>query len=221
MCTHACVEFARANLRPEEVQGRDVIEVGALDVNGSVGPLVRALAPKSYVGVDLQGGPGVDEICDAAGLVARFGREAFDFLISTELLEHVRDWRMVISQFKQVLKPGGYLLVTTRSRGFPYHAYPDDFWRYEPEDVRAIFSDFDIAVIESDADQPGVCFKARKPEMFVEANTREHALYSMITQKRTPTVTDAQIATFHRRGRVLRLLGEPSRFVRRIRNLFR
>ncbi|MGZ4984858.1 MAG: methyltransferase domain-containing protein [Chthoniobacterales bacterium] len=114
MCIRACIEFTRANLRPEEVRGCDVIEVGALDVNGSVRPLVRQLGPASYGGVDLQAGPGVDEICDATGLVARFGCEVFDLLISTELLEHVRDWRTVISQFKQVLKPGRRLLVTTR-----------------------------------------------------------------------------------------------------------
>jgi SAM-dependent methyltransferase len=221
MCTHACLEFTRANLRPEEVQGRAVIEVGALDVNGPVRPLVGSLGPASYVGVDLQAGPGVDEICDATGLVARFGPEAFDLLISTELLEHVRDWRSVISQFKQILRPGGRLLVTTRSRGFPNHAYPDDFWRYELADIRAIFSDFSLEVIESDSVHPGVLFKARKPEVFVQADTRQHALFSMITRREALAVTDAQIAAFHRRGKVLRILGSPSRFVRRIRGLFR
>jgi SAM-dependent methyltransferase len=217
MCTHACVEFTRANLRPEDVEGRAVIEVGALDVNGSVRPLVSAFRPGSYVGVDLQAGPGVDEICDATGLVARFGAAAFDLLISTELLEHVRDWRSVISQFKQVLKPGGCLLITTRSRGFPYHAYPDDFWRYEPADIRAIFSDFELEVIESDSVDPGVFFKARKPEIFVETDTRQCALFSIILRRKELTVTDAQIAAFHRRGKVQRILRAPSRFVRRCR----
>src|SRR5688572_13157998 len=110
MCTPACIEFVRANLRREDVRGRDVIEVGALNVNGSVRALAWALGPSSYIGVDLQAGPGVGEICDATELVARFGPEAFDLLISTEVLEHVRDWRAVISQFKRVLKPGGLLL---------------------------------------------------------------------------------------------------------------
>lgn len=212
----------RAHLRPEEVQDRAVIEVGARDVNGSVRPLVSAFGPASYVGVDLQAGPGVDEICDATQLVACFGREAFDLLISTELLEHVRDWRTVISQFKQVLKPGGRLLITTRSRGFPYHAFPDDFWRYELADVRAIFSDFTLEVIESDSGSyPGVFFKARKPEVFVETDTRQHALFSIITRREALAVSDAQIAAFHRRGKLQRILRTPERFIRRLRDKLR
>src|SRR5687768_11117792 len=106
MCTHACIEFARAHLRSDDVGGATVIEVGSRDVNGSVRSLVNALGPASYIGVDLEAGAGVDEICDATALITRFGREAFDLLISTELLEHVREWRAVISQYKQILKPG-------------------------------------------------------------------------------------------------------------------
>ena len=221
MCTHACIEFIRANLRSDDVQGRAVLEVGALDVNGSVRPLICALQPASYVGVDLHAGPGVDEICDATDLVARFGPEAFDLLISTELLEHVRDWRTTISQFKRVLKPGGLLLVTTRSRGFPYHAYPDDFWRYEPADICAIFADFCLEKIESDSVNPGIFFKARKPQVFFETDTRQHALFSIIAGREILTVTDLQIAAFLRRGKAQRILRAPSRLVRRLRDKFR
>ena len=221
MCTAACIEFVRANLRREDVRGRDVIEVGALNVNGSVRALASALGPSSYIGVDLQAGPDVDEICDATELVARFGPEAFDLLISTEVLEHVRDWRAVISQFKRVLKPGGLLLVTTRSRGFSYHAYPDDFWRYECADLEAIFSDFDPVLIESDQESPGVFLKARKPEQFVEKDTRQHALFSIITGHEALAVSDAQIAAFHRRGKLQRILRTPERFIRRLRDKLR
>jgi len=46
-------------------------------------------------------------------------------VISTELLGHVQNWRLVVNNMKNVLKHGGY---ATRSHGFPYHAYPYDFW---------------------------------------------------------------------------------------------
>lgn len=221
MCTHACLEFVRANLRAEEVQGRAVIEVGALDVNGSVRPLVSALGPASYLGVDLHAGPGVDQICDAMELVARFGRQSFDLLISTELLEHVRDWRTVISQFKQVLKPQGCLLITTRSRGFPYHAYPYDYWRYEPADIRALFADFDCEVIEADSLSPGVFCKAWKPKTWIENDTRARAIFSIITGRRTLEVTEADLAAFHRRGKLQRILRKPERLLRRLRDKLR
>lgn len=221
MCTQACIEFARANLHPADVQRAAVVEIGSRDVNGSVRSLVNALGPASYIGIDLQAGTGVDEICDASALVPRFGRDAFDLLISTELLEHVRDWRAVISQFKQVLKPGGRLLVTTRSRGFPYHGYPHDFWRFEPADVRAIFSDFQLENVESDSASPGVLFKARKPSAFVENDLTRHALFSIITGGRALDVSDEQIETFHRRGRWQRLLRTPERFIRRLRDRVR
>ncbi len=165
----------------------------------------------------MQAGPGVDAICDATELVARFGPDAFDILISTELLEHVRDWRAVISQFKRVLKPGGLLLITTRSPGFGYHAYPSDFWRFEPDDLRAIFADFEIETIARDPASPGVFLTARKPAPFVEQNTETLALFSILTNQRTHTVTDADVAAFHRRGQRRRLLQAPERLVRRLR----
>jgi len=46
-------------------------------------------------------------------LVEHFGTESFDVIIATELLEHVKDWRLVINNMKQVLKPGGYIYITT------------------------------------------------------------------------------------------------------------
>ena len=61
---------------------------------------------------------GVDEICDAAKLRERFGDAAFDVVISTELLEHVRDWSVVVSNLKHVVKPGGVLLVHRLKNGF-------------------------------------------------------------------------------------------------------
>jgi 2-polyprenyl-3-methyl-5-hydroxy-6-metoxy-1,4-benzoquinol methylase len=69
-------------------------------------------------------GPDVDEVCAAEKLVQRFGPDALDVVISTEMLGHVRDWRAVIDNTKSVLKPGGTLLFTTRSQGFAFHAYP-------------------------------------------------------------------------------------------------
>jgi len=52
------------------------------------------------------------------------------------------DWRSAINDMKGMLKRGGY--ITTVEKGFPLHAYPHDFWRFDLNDVRGMFSDFDI-----------------------------------------------------------------------------
>lgn len=185
MCNIACTEFGRRNLKKEDIMEKSIIEVGSRDVNGSLRPIAEAFKPHSYIGVDIQMGHGVDQICDAHKLLDRFGRESFDMLISTELLEHVRDWRKVITNFKHVLKPEGILIITTRSKGFYGHDLPFDFWRYELSDMQIIFSDFSIEVIEKDPLKPGVFIKARKPGNFIENNLANHKLYSIIKGKRT------------------------------------
>ena len=196
MCNAACIGFGTSRLSASEVRGRKVIEVGSLDVNGSLRRHVEGLGPLSYTGVDVAQGPGVDELCDVTELAARYGADAFDVVISTEMLEHVRDWRLAVSNLKRVLKPGGVLLLTTRSKGFPYHGYPNDYWRYEADDINAIFSDLFIETIESDPLAPGVFVKARKPPAFVERNLESLALHSAVTRKRCKHVGTRDIFIF-------------------------
>ena len=69
----------------------------------------------------------------------------------------------MINQLKKALKPGGFLYITTRSKGFPFHAYPYDFWRYEPHDMIAIFRDFKICEIKRDPEAQGVFIIAQEP----------------------------------------------------------
>ena len=202
MCNRSCIAFGERSLGPALVADHDVLEVGALDVNGSLRPWVESLRPARYVGVDLTEGPGVDQVVDAADLVSHFGRESFDLVITTEMVEHTRDWRTVVSNLKGVLRPGGHLLLTTRSPGFAYHAWPYDFWRYEPADMRQIFGDLELLSVEPDPQAAGVFVLARRPQSFIE-RTPELALVSMITGRRELGVTDRQVRIFRIRYRVL------------------
>jgi SAM-dependent methyltransferase len=196
MCHQSCIDFVATQLSDDEVRGSAVLEVGSRDVNGSVRPLVERAAPATYVGVDIEQGPGVDEVCDVSDLVSRFGREQFDVVLSTELLEHVRDWRRAVNQMKEVLRPGGTLVITTRSRGFGLHAYPHDYWRYEPDDMKRIFGDLTIESLERDPTRPGVFLKARKPQAFEPDRLDDVALYSIIRQDRALDVNDEEARKF-------------------------
>ena len=195
MCNATGIAFGERMLTKDVVAGRDVLEVGAYDVNGSIRPHAESLAPRSYIGVDIAEGPRVDRVLDATRLIETFGRESFDVVVTTEMVEHVRDWRTVMANLKGVLRPGGHLLVTTRSAGFPYHGWPYDFWRYEPEDMRRIFADLELIAVESDTASPGIFVFGRRPEVFTES-TPDLALMSIVTGRRQRRVTNAQIAWF-------------------------
>lgn len=154
MCTVGCIMFGVKNLKPAEVRGRNTVEIGACEVNGSLRPILESYAPASYVGVDIAEGVGVDIVCDAERVLERLEKERFDIVISTEVIEHTRDWKRVISNMKNLCAPEGTILITTRSLGFHYHAYPHDFWRYETEDMREIFSDCEIVSLAKDPGEP-------------------------------------------------------------------
>src|SRR2546426_8193018 len=111
MCNEACLEFGRRYLRHDAITGKTVLEVGSMDVNGSLRAIVQRMAPSAYVGVDIATGPGVDVVCRASELVARFGEGAFDTVISTEMLEHVRDWRVAGPNLNRGLKVGGAIVT--------------------------------------------------------------------------------------------------------------
>jgi SAM-dependent methyltransferase len=221
MCNNACLKFIQDNLSPAEVKASRVLEVGALDVNGTPRETVERLRPHSYTGVDLSAGPGVDEVCDVSRLIGRFGRDSFDVVVSTEMLEHVRDWRAAITNLKGVLKPGGLLLITTRSLGYPYHGYPDDFWRFEEEDLRSIFSDMTILIVTRDPLVPGIFIKAAKPAGYAEKDLSPLELYSIIARKRRLGISSAEILLFMAgrtvRERISNALPEAlKRFLRRM-----
>ena len=211
MCNAYCVLFGALNLKKEEIQGRKVIEVGSLDVNGSLRPILESFKPKQYVGVDIIKGRSVDILCNAEDLLDKFEKNSFDILISTELLEHVGNWKKVISNFKNVVKSGGVILVTTRSRGFLYHGFPYDFWRYEIEDMKSIFSDCIIQKLEKDS-QKGVFIKVRKPIDFVEKNLSDYELYSVVVGRRIKQLNEQDFHNFIKRRKMRQSLARLKKY---------
>lgn len=176
--------FGAANLSREEIEGKRVLEVGSRNVNGSYRLFVDRWHPASYLGVDIIDGEGVDRICPVESLCDELREHSFDVVVSTEMLEHVDDWRTCVSNLKRVVAPGGILLVTTRSKGMAYHGWPYDFWRYEVEDFEVIFSDCEILVLEADTGSPGIFIKVRVPSTFEEVDLSQYPLYSIVTGKK-------------------------------------
>jgi len=199
--TISVLEFFIENLKKEEINNKKVLEVGSKYVNGSVRPIIeKFFQPEKYVGIDIEQGKFVDEVLPAEKLIEHFGQQSFDVVISTEVLEHVKDWRMVIHNIKRVLKEGGVVYITTCSKGFPYHSYPYDFWRYEIDDMKNIFSDFIIEKLEKDnIESLGVFLKAKKPFNFKENDLTNYELYCILEDKRIKNIEENNIEKFQKK----------------------
>jgi predicted SAM-dependent methyltransferase len=197
VCNKDCISFVASEVQQPHVTGLDVLEVGARDVNGTVRPRIEAFKPRQYIGVDILDGPGVDMICDAEDLLDNFEEGSVDLLISTELMEHVRNWRTVLSNFKRVLRPGGHLMITTRSIGFHYHGFPFDYWRYQTSDMEHLFSDFEMVTLRKDRQHKGVFVYARKPKNYEEVDLSEYRLYSVVSRRRVVEISARDQSIFN------------------------
>lgn len=122
-----------------------VLEVGSYDVNGSPRSVFEHLA-ESYTGTDMQAGPGVDVVVNNADLYDHaLTAVRFDTVICCECLEHDKHFNDTVDMLHQFVKPGGHLIITTPTFGFPLHRYPKDYWRFGEDAYREVFfSGFDI-----------------------------------------------------------------------------
>jgi SAM-dependent methyltransferase len=196
------IEFAVNLLSEELVRGREILEVGSWAGQGTARSAIEARGPRTYVGTDIAPGPGVDVVCRAEDLVSRFGQAAFDVVLATEVVEHIRDWRSAFRNIMGVLVPGGLLVVTTRSPGYPYHGSPHDYWRYNKLKMSEILMGWDIVALHDDPDRPGIFVAARKPEV-VSVDLEQIALFSIAAGREQHQVSTRQI--------VLHRLSSPRR----------
>jgi len=141
---------------------KEIIEVGSLNVNGTVRDFIMEFKPKSYIGIDIIEGNGVDKILSAEHLIKEFGKDSFDTVVSTEMLEHAENWRECVDNMKAVCRD--WMIISTRGPGFPHHEYPHDCWRYTQADFERIFADFDTKLLIDDWMEPGIFYIGRRAD---------------------------------------------------------
>lgn len=102
---------------PEFFTGKTVLEVGSLDINGSVR---RFFTDCDYTGIDLGEGKGVDVVAHITDY-HRLNDGEYDVVISTEALEHDHAWFKSLVAMYRLLKPSGLLLITCAAPNRPEH----------------------------------------------------------------------------------------------------
>tara|TARA_R110001606_G_C15378615_1_gene650189 strand:- start:633 stop:1442 length:810 start_codon:yes stop_codon:yes gene_type:complete len=107
------MDFATRSFLEQSIEKLDlevvgnICEIGSLQVNGEVRSMFES--PKSYLGVDIDEGPGVDLVghfCDVD-----LGDKKFDLILSLNCLEHDVRWRQTLEKSLNYVSDGGYLVI--------------------------------------------------------------------------------------------------------------
>jgi SAM-dependent methyltransferase len=101
---------------PEYFEGTKVLEIGSLNINGSVRQFFQGC---DYTGLDIGEGRDVDVVCPGEDYGAASG--TFDAVISCEAMEHNPGWRQTWLNMLRMVKPGGLVLMTCASIGRKQH----------------------------------------------------------------------------------------------------
>lgn len=101
---------------PHFFSGARVVEMGSLDINGSVR---GHFTGGQYVGVDLGPGPGVDLV--ACGHLLDEPSGSYDCAISANCFEHNPFWLETFINMLRFTREGGLVLFTCASIGFREH----------------------------------------------------------------------------------------------------
>ncbi len=101
---------------PDYFVGKRVLEVGSLDINGSI----RALFSNcDYVGIDVAAGVGVDVVCEGQNYDAP--DNSYDVVISCEVMEHNPYWPQTMKNMIRLCNPGGIVIMTCATLGRREH----------------------------------------------------------------------------------------------------
>ena len=101
---------------PEYFKGTKVLEVGSLNINGSVRQFFEA---NEYIGCDLGEGAGVDIVCQGHELPYPDG--SFDVVISCECFEHDQHWEKTFQKMIDLARKGGLIIFSCATIGRPEH----------------------------------------------------------------------------------------------------
>ena len=106
---------------PEHFIGSKVLEIGSLDINGSVRDLFENC---DYLGIDVGQGEGVDLVCEGQKyMIDRKPDQLrkYDIVLSTECFEHNPFWLQTFLNMIRLTKSKGLTFFTCATDGRPEH----------------------------------------------------------------------------------------------------
>jgi len=109
----------------QQHQDDTVLNIGSLSLT------LRHVHPH-IINLDIAEYPNIDVVADAHALPFKNG--SIDIVLLKNVIEHVRNPAVVMSEIHRVLKPGGYLYAKIPFLQ-PFHAVPDHFQGFTPSGI--------------------------------------------------------------------------------------
>jgi len=100
-----------------------------------------------YITFDCIPGEKIDVVGDI--LHIPFGDNSFDSVVCTQVFEHIEKPWVATREINRLLKPGGVCIVTVPFL-IPFHADPNDCFRYTKEGLKSLFKNEGFKIIECD-----------------------------------------------------------------------
>lgn len=156
-------EFVQHAVARRVFTGKRVLEVGSYNVNGSVRPLFAGAA---YTGLDVRDGPGVDVVRD----IRDYQAAPFDLIVCCETLEHDAKPHEMIRAMRDLLAPGGTLILTAAASERTPHGVMggavgnEPYTRITPAKLRAWLRGLTIRTLDHHEDRGDVYVIAEKDE---------------------------------------------------------
>jgi SAM-dependent methyltransferase len=126
------------------------LEVGSKDY-GSTQDLKPIFSKNdTYIGVDIEQGPGVDFVLDLTKefdeIDAKVDHMRFGTIFCLSVLEHCTEPFKAAENLTRLLKPKGKICIAVPF-SWKYHGYPSDYWRFTHEGIKVLFPEvvFDLS----------------------------------------------------------------------------
>ncbi len=116
---------------------KNMLDVGSLNISGTI--LENVPEGCKYTGIDMQEGENVDIVLNGHDLVSHFGGPSFDLIVCFDTFEHDREFWKTWDNMKQILLPGGYIVLGVPARHCPLHLHPSDYWRFMEPSFKEFF----------------------------------------------------------------------------------
>lgn len=129
---------------PKHLTGKSNLKI--LDYGCGVKPYEYIFAPfkGEYTGIDVGENPHADWRIEPDERL-NFSDDQFDVVLSSQVLEHVENTKLYLSECHRVLKPGGILFLSTHGT-WQFHSSPIDVQRWTSYGLRKMIEGYGFSI---------------------------------------------------------------------------